>query len=276
MKGGAFGGEREAAMSTFRVNKNVNYTVMSNHHLQDKRLSLKAKGLLSYMLSLPDDWDYSLKGLTVGCKDGLDSVRTAVLELEEHGYVRRQKVRNAKGQIIDYDYQVYESPVEDAPAVPGKEGGPSNPSATKSPKSLMKPCSSPFLDFPNLAEPNLEKATQQNTNKQNTKRQSTNLSGPTGESADFDQMEAQVREEFRERLEIDTLAQREGDICSDMNSYEIYTTLQSILIQPIIIKNNILQQHKNEPLMDKLKLIDVSSESSLQKRLRVAFKGLRP
>ena len=160
------------------------------------------------MLSLPDDWDYSLKGLTVGCKDGLDSVRTAVLELEEHGYVRRQKVRNAKGQIIDYDYQVYESPVEDAPAVPGKEGGPSNPSATKSPKSLMKPCSSPFLDFPNLAEPNLEKATQQNTNKQNTKRQSTNLSGQTDESADFDQMEAQVREEFRERLEIDTLAQR--------------------------------------------------------------------
>ena len=77
-------------MSTFRVNKNVNYTVMSNHHLQDKRLSLKAKGLLSYMLSLPDDWDYSLKGLTVGCKDGLDSVRTAVLELEEHGYVRNE------------------------------------------------------------------------------------------------------------------------------------------------------------------------------------------
>ena len=62
-------------MSTFRVNKNVNYTVMSNHHLQDKRLSLKAKVLLSYMLSLPDDWDYSLKGLTVGCKDGLDSVQ---------------------------------------------------------------------------------------------------------------------------------------------------------------------------------------------------------
>ena len=115
-------------MSTFRVNKNVNYTVMSNHHLQDKRLSLKAKGLLSYMLSLPDDWDYSLKGLTVGCKDGLDSVRTAVLELEEHGYVRRQKVRNAKGQIIDYDYQVYESPVEDAPAVPGTPPVPVLPS----------------------------------------------------------------------------------------------------------------------------------------------------
>ena len=200
--------EREAAMSTFRVNKNVNYTVMSNYHLQDKKLSLKAKGLLSYMLSLPDDWDYSLKGLTVGCKDGLDSVRTAVLELEEHGYVRRQKVRNAKGQIIDYDYQVYESPVEDTPAVPGKEDGPSDPSASKSPKSRMKPCSLPFLDFPNLAEPNLEKATQQNTNKQNTKRQSTNLSGQTAETEDFDQMATRVRAEFREKLEIDILAKR--------------------------------------------------------------------
>ena len=200
--------EREAAMSTFRVNKNVNYTVMSNYHLQDKKLSLKAKGLLSYMLSLPDDWDYSLKGLTIGCKDGLDSVRTAVLELEEHGYVRRQKVRNARGQIIDYDYQVYESPVEDGQAVPDDDNSTPPPSTSSNQKSGVKPCSSPFLDFPNLAEPNLEKATQQNTNKQNTKRQSTNLSGQTAETEDFDQMATRVRAEFREKLEIDILAKR--------------------------------------------------------------------
>ena len=195
-------------MSTFRVNKNVNYTVMSNHHLQDKRLSLKAKGLLSYMLSLPDDWDYSLKGLTIGCKDGLDSVRTAVLELEEHGYVRRQKVRNARGQIIDYDYQVYESPAEDVPAVPDDDNSAPPPSTSSNQKSGVKPCSSPFLDFPNMAEPNLEKVTQQNTNKQNTKRQSTNLSGQTAETEDFDQMATQVRSGFREKLEIDILAKR--------------------------------------------------------------------
>lgn len=195
-------------MSTFRVNKNVNYTVMSNYHLQDKKLSLKAKGLLSYMLSLPDDWDYSLKGLTIGCKDGLDSVRTAVLELEEHGYVRRQKVRNARGQIIDYDYQVYESPVEDIPAVPDDDNSTPPPSTSSGQKSGVKPCSSPFLDFPNLAEPNFEKATQQNTNKQNTKRQSTNLSGQTAETEDFDQMATRVRAEFREKLEIDILAKR--------------------------------------------------------------------
>ena len=173
-------------MSTFRVNKNVNYTVMSNHHLQDKRLSLKAKGLLSYMLSLPDDWDYSLKGLTVGCKDGIDSVRSAVHELEDGGYLCRSKVRDARGRIIDYNYEVFE--------LPQKERIEKRPAPVPNSPSSKNPMSG----FPTLENPT----------QQNTKRQSTNLSGPTGESADFDQMEAQVREEFRERLEIDTLAQR--------------------------------------------------------------------
>lgn len=122
--------------------------------------------------------------------------------------MRRQKVRNARGQIIDYDYQVYESPVEDVPAVPGDDNSTPPPSTSSNQKSGVKPCSSPFLDFPNLAEPNLEKATQQNTNKQNTKRQSTNLSGQTAETEDFDQMATRVRAEFREKLEIDILAKR--------------------------------------------------------------------
>ena len=106
-------------MSTFRVNKNVNYTVMSNHHLQDKRLSLKAKGLLSYMLSLPDDWNYSLKGLTIGCKDGLDSVRTAVLELEEHGCVRTE-IHYA--QVGEYQLPLLTMPQTDDTEPLGKYG----------------------------------------------------------------------------------------------------------------------------------------------------------
>lgn len=178
-------------MSTFRVNKNVNYTVMSNYHLQDKKLSLKAKGLLSYMLSLPDDWDYSLKGLTTGCRDGIDSVRSTVRELEACGYLRRSKVRDARGRIIDYNYEVFElpqrGPAEDVP-VPA----PDSPSS-----------GNPISGFPTLENP-----TQQNTNKQNTKRQSTNLSGQTAETEDFDQMATRVRAEFREKLEIDTLAKR--------------------------------------------------------------------
>lgn len=164
---------------------------MSNHHLQDKGLSLKAKGLLSYMLSLPDDWDYSLKGLTTGCRDGIDSVRSAVHELEDGGYLCRSKVRDARGRIIDYNYEVFE--------LPQKERIEKRPAPVPN---------SPSSENPMSGFPTLENPTQQNTNKQNTKRQSTNLSGQTDESADFDQMEAQVREEFRERLEIDTLAQR--------------------------------------------------------------------
>ena len=178
-------------MSTFRVNKNVNYTVMSNHHLQDKRLSLKAKGLLSYMLSLPDDWDYSLKGLTTGCRDGIDSVRSTVRELEARGYLRRSKVRDARGRIVDYNYEVFELPqkesAEDVP-VPASD--------------------SPSSENPTSGFPTLENPTQQNTNKQNTKRQSTNLSGQTAETEDFDQMATRVRAEFREKLEIDILAKR--------------------------------------------------------------------
>ena len=178
-------------MSTFRVNKNVNYTVMSNHHLQDKRLSLKAKGLLSYMLSLPDDWDYSLKGLTTGCRDGIDSVRSTVRELEARGYLRRSKVRDARGRIVDYNYEVFELPqkesAEDVP-VPASD--------------------SPSSENPTSGFPTLENPIQQNTNKQNTKRQSTNLSGQTAETEDFDQMATRVRAEFREKLEIDILAKR--------------------------------------------------------------------
>ena len=132
-------------MSTFRVNKNVNYTVMSNHHLQDKRLSLKAKGLLSYMLSLPDDWDYSLKGLTIGCKDGIDSVRSAVHELEDGGYLCRSKVRDARGRIIDYNYEVFE--------LPQKERIEKRPAPVPNSPSSENPMSGfPTLENPRLTE----------------------------------------------------------------------------------------------------------------------------
>ena len=117
------------------------------------------------------------------------------------GICRQSKVRDARGQIIDYNYEVFELPQKERI---GKSAL-LQCRITNIGKS-MKPCSSPFWIF-QIWQPN-QNTTQQNTNKQNTKRQSTNLSGQTDESADFDQMEAQVREEFRERLEIDTLAQR--------------------------------------------------------------------
>ena len=98
-------------MSVARVHHNKNYTCMSNYHFQDKTLSLKAKGLLSLMLSLPDTWDYSVAGLATLSSDGETSVRTAVKELEEHNYLHRTPVREC-GRIVDWEYDIYEQPKE--------------------------------------------------------------------------------------------------------------------------------------------------------------------
>ncbi len=97
-------------MAVFRIEKTRDYTVMANHHLRNTRLSLKAKGLLSLMLSLPEDWDYTTRGLAKICKDGVDSICSVVNELEEHSYVIRERIRNAKGQLTDIQYTILEQP----------------------------------------------------------------------------------------------------------------------------------------------------------------------
>ena len=96
----------------FRVERTKNFTVMANYHLKDRRLSLKAKGLLSVMLSLPDDWNYNMKGLARLSKDGLDSVRSTVNELERYGYVTRHRIRTETGQLADTEYLVRERPLD--------------------------------------------------------------------------------------------------------------------------------------------------------------------
>lgn len=102
-------------MAIFRINKNENYTIMANYHLKEKGLSLKAKGLLSLMLSLPKDWDYSINGLSNLSKDGKDSVMSALSELEDFGYIVRTKSINEKGQFDGYDYNIYEQPYTEKP-----------------------------------------------------------------------------------------------------------------------------------------------------------------
>lgn len=99
----------------FRINKTENYTVMGNYHLREKDMSLKAKGLMSIMLSLPKDWDYSINGLANLSKDGKDSVMSALNELENFGYLIRTKNINEKGQFDGYNYDIYEKPNTDKP-----------------------------------------------------------------------------------------------------------------------------------------------------------------
>lgn len=102
-------------MSVMRVHKTSNFTVMSNYHFKEKGMSLKAKGLLSLMLSLPETWNYSVSGLVSLSKDGKDSVMSALQELEKFGYLTRQQLVNSKGQFSGIEYHIYEEPQQGIP-----------------------------------------------------------------------------------------------------------------------------------------------------------------
>ena len=106
-------------MAVFRIEKTRDYTVMSNHHLKDRTLTLKSKGLLSMMLSLPDEWNYTTRGLAAICREGVDSIGAALKELENHGYIRRTQLRDEKGKITDTEYVIYEMPQCEPPSSPG-------------------------------------------------------------------------------------------------------------------------------------------------------------
>ena len=97
-------------MAVFRIEKTRDYTVMANHHLRNTALSLKAKGLLSLMLSLPEDWDYTLAGLSLINREKIDAIREAVRELERAGYIMRSRERDEKGRLRGADYVIYEQP----------------------------------------------------------------------------------------------------------------------------------------------------------------------
>ena len=105
-------------MAVFRIERTKDYTVMSNHHLRNHELSLKAKGLLSMMLSLPDDWNYTTRGLAKICKEGVDAIGSALRELETAGYIVRNQLRDQQGRISDTEYVIYEKPQPRQPETP--------------------------------------------------------------------------------------------------------------------------------------------------------------
>ena len=199
-------------MSVFRVEKNKGYTVMSNHHLRNHTLSLKAKGLLSQMLSLPEDWDYTLQELAQINKESIDAIREAVRELERAGYIKRSRERDERGCLRGTVYTIYEQPhAEPTPEEPTQE--------------------KPALNNPTLEKPMLEKPTLENPMQLNTKsikkrkRQSTDLSitdsipFPSGFPETPVQKRTEAKETFEsyrelilENIDYDVLA---GDPCVD-------------------------------------------------------------
>ena len=102
-------------MAVFRVERTRDYTVMCNHHLKDSNLSLKAKGLLSMMLSLPDEWNYTTRGLATICKEGVDAIGKTLKELELAGYIIRRQLRGKDGRISDTEYTIFEKPRKPSP-----------------------------------------------------------------------------------------------------------------------------------------------------------------
>ena len=141
-------------MAVFRVEKNRGYTVMSNHHLRNKDLSLKAKGLLSQMLSLPEDWDYTLAGLSHINREKIDAIREAVKELEKAGYIVRSRERDEKGRLRGADYVIYEQPQPREPEAATSGGQP--------PILDLPTLENPTLDNPTLEKPTQEKPTLEN------------------------------------------------------------------------------------------------------------------
>ena len=189
-------------MAVFRIDKTRDYTVMSNHHLRNTELSLKAKGLLSLMLSLPENWDYTTKGLAAICKDGIDSISSCIRELEKHGYIIRERMRNEKGQLTTIEYTILEQP-------------------KSAPLEREKPIrENPVLDIPAQAEPIQENTAQLNTNKSNKKELNTDISNtypiksyqkepePAKEKSDrigYDEVET-YRQIIKENIDYDVLS----------------------------------------------------------------------
>ena len=140
-------------MAIFRIEKNKNYTVMSNHHLKDKALTLRSKGLLSMILSLPDEWNYTTRGLAAICKEGVDCISASLRELETAGYLERNQLRDDRGRIADTEYIIYEFP--------------QNKPDTPSPR-----VDSPYTENPYMDEPCTENTAQYNTNITKIKKES--------------------------------------------------------------------------------------------------------
>ena len=230
-------------MAVFRVEKNRGYTVMSNHHLRNKELTLKAKGLLSQMLSLPENWDYTLAGLSHINKESIDAIRTAVLELEKAGYIKRSQGRDEKGKMTAITYTIYEQPISPVPK---------NPTLDK-----------PILENPKADNPTSENPTQLNKDIQNTdlsKKEEINKDGLNTDSIPI------LSPDTSPLREQEPLPEKKGT--DEKDAYKIYEE---------IIKDNIEYEHLiNAKRLDRDRIneiLDLILETVCSKRKRILIAG---
>ena len=235
-------------MAVFRVEKNKGYTVMSNHHLRNKELTLKAKGLLSQMLSLPENWDYTLAGLSHINKESIDAIRTAVLELEKAGYIERAQGRDEKGKMTAITYTIYEQPISPVLDQPVLE----NPTSDK-----------PILEKPKADNPTSENPMQLNKDIQKTdlsKKEEINKDGLNTDSIPI------LSPDPSPLSEQDPLPEKKG--AEQKDTYKIYEE---------IIKDNIEYEHLiNAKRLDRDRIdeiLDLILETVCSKRKKIIIAG---
>ena len=182
-------------MPVFRIERTHDYTVMSNHHLKNPQLTLKAKGLLSMMLSFPDEWNYSERGLAAICKEGVDAIHSAIKELEKAGYMERHQLRGKGGRIIDTEYVIYEKP--------------------HAPDAVPPDTENPDMGSPDMAQPVPDNPGELNTQIPNTKKSNTQVSStqsfspPTPSWKDDGRTDGSAQLfEIRERIDYELLCQQ--------------------------------------------------------------------
>lgn len=191
-------------MAVFRVERTRDYTVMCNHHLKDSNLSLKAKGLLSMMLSLPDEWNYTTRGLAAICKEGVDAIGKTLKELEQAGYIIRRRLRGKDGRISDTEYTIFEKPRKRKNSAPD----------TTSPDTENPYMVNPDMEESDAEKPDTDNPAQLNTKKSNTQKTITDLSNThsffpsaapaaDGLTDGFDK-----RAEIKEQIEYDCICQQ--------------------------------------------------------------------
>ena len=219
-------------MAVFRVERNKGYTVMSNHHLRNRELSLKAKGLLSQMLSLPEDWDYTLAGLSHINRESIDAIRTAVWELEKAGYITRRQGRDEKGKMTAIEYTIYEQP--------------------QTPPELEYP----ILENPTAANPILENPTPDNPTSENPTQlnkdiQKTDL--PKKEKSNTDLSSTQsipILSPYPSPQEAATPPERKGTEATQ-SAFEIYEEIiKDNISYDVLVQDRQLDKDRLDELVD--------------------------
>lgn len=218
-------------MAVCRVEKNKNYTTMSNFHLRDKNLSNRSRGLLSTMLSLPENWDYTTRGLAAICKDGVDGITAQLKELEQRGYLVRHRIRDSNGRITDMEYVIYEEP---QPVSPDTE--------------------KPDMVIPDMAEPCLGSPAQRNIDKRITEESNTELSSIYSIPSD----------EFRPSVLAALDTKRKEAEYRDIERYR-YLIMENIEYE-ILLENNPYDREMLEEILELL----VDTVCATKKYIRVA------